>query len=103
MELYPITSKTSILGSHNQGQRHHLISLPKTAEVHKEWDPTTANSAFVKPDSVLQSKTQMCLHMHHTEQWCLRVAEQKHRHLLEQPSTAQISCFNHLSTRMSWS
>lgn len=98
-ELYPIPSKTSILGSHNQ--INHLIRLSKTAEVHREWDSTTANSAFVKPDPVSQSKTQMPLPMHHTEQWCLRVAEQKHGHLLGQPRSAQISAFNHLSTRVS--
>lgn len=47
--------KTSILGSHNKGQRHHLMKLSWTTEVQTEWDYATANSESPKPDSISQS------------------------------------------------
>lgn len=73
-------------------------------EVHPEWGSTTANSEFNQTGlKFCKVQIQMPFDTHHTEDQCLHVAEQKHRHMLEQPGTAQISCFNYLNNYVSYS
>lgn len=62
------------------------MKLSRTVEVHTEWDSTTAHSEFL-PNQVQVCKVQIQMPFStcNTENWCLHVAEQKHRHSLEQP------------------